>query len=86
MLVDCQSHLIEKKLFPEHIDSFRLNSISRKDWRDFVNHPDAIALVSLEGDITVKKLFLIKLAQFYFCAIPHANTLTLYFMNASSIN
>ena len=46
ILVHYQSHLIAKKVFPEYIETPRFNSISRKEWRSFANHPDDIALIS----------------------------------------
>ena len=54
MIVHYQSHLITKELFTEGKYTFRFNSMIRKDFRSFVNHPDDIALISSTGDITVK--------------------------------
>ena len=54
MLVHYQCHFIAKEIFPEDIHTFMLNTISRKYWRSFVNHPDAIASIISTGDITAK--------------------------------
>ena len=52
MIVHYQSYFRAKDLLPEYIETFRFNSITRKDYVSFVNHPDAIALVSSTGDMT----------------------------------
>ena len=52
MMVHYQSHLSENGLLPEDIGTFTFDSITRKDYVSFVNHLDAIALVSSTGDIT----------------------------------
>ena len=46
MLVQYQHHLIAMELLPADADTFKFNSITRKDHIYFVNHPDAIALSS----------------------------------------
>ena len=51
-----QSHQTAKELFPEDTDSFRLNSVNRKDWNDFVKHPDTIRLISSIGDMNIRTL------------------------------
>ena len=52
MLIHYLSHLIATKLFSEHSDTFRFNSLTRKDRISLVNHPDNIALISTTSDIT----------------------------------
>ena len=52
MLVHYQHHLISTELFPEDAETFRVNSITRKDCMSFVNQTDAIALISSTGDTT----------------------------------
>ena len=51
MLVDYQLHLRATVIFPEDADTFRCNSITRKDHVSFADHPDAIALMSAIGDM-----------------------------------
>ena len=47
--------MIVKELFPEDSCTFGFNSIRRKHWRSFVNHPDAISLISSTEDISAKR-------------------------------
>ena len=46
MMVNCQYHLRAKDLLPEDIEYFRFNSTTRKDYISFVNHSDAMSLVT----------------------------------------
>ena len=43
MMVYYQFHLRAKETLPEDMDVLRFNSITRKDYVSFVNHPDTIA-------------------------------------------
>ena len=52
MLAYYQSHLIAIEIFPGDIDTFRFNSITRKDCVSFVNHQDSIAFIASIGDMT----------------------------------
>ena len=52
MLVNYQSHRIATEIFPEDADAFSFNSTTRKDCISFVNHPDAIVLMSSTCNIT----------------------------------
>ena len=53
MLVHYQSHMIETELLPEDVDAFRFNSTTRKDHIYFVDHLDAITLISSTGHMTI---------------------------------
>ena len=46
MLLHYKSHIVANELLPEDTYTFKFNSISRKDWTSFVNHPDDVALIS----------------------------------------
>ena len=52
MMVHYQCHLRANDLLTEDIDTFRFNSINRKDHIYFVDYPDAMALVISTGNIT----------------------------------
>ena len=52
MMVYYQSHLRANDLLPEDTETFRFNSMTRKDHNSFVNHPDAMVLVSSTCDMT----------------------------------
>ena len=54
MLFHYLSHLKARGLLPENKESFRHNSISRRDWCNFVMDPDAMALLNSTGDITTQ--------------------------------
>ena len=54
MLFHHLSHLKARGLLPENKESFRFNSISRRDWSNFVIDPDAMALLNSTGDITAQ--------------------------------
>ena len=50
----CLSHLKARDLFPEDKESFRFNSISRRDWSNFVVDADAMSLLNSTGYITAQ--------------------------------
>ena len=52
ILVHYQSHLRTKEFLPEDISTFRFNTMARKDYFSFVNHPHAIELIRSTCDIT----------------------------------
>lgn len=56
MLAHYQQHLSANGLLPDNITTFCFNSITLKDWKSFVDHPDFIALISSTGDITAQPL------------------------------
>ena len=54
MLLHYRSHLVATGKFPEDADSFRCNTMPKKDYRSFANHPDCDDLIRASGDITAK--------------------------------
>ena len=51
MLFHYLSHLKARGFLPEDRESFRFNSISRRDWSNFAMDPDSIALLNSTKDI-----------------------------------
>ena len=56
MLAHYQCHLIATETFPEDVDTFGFNTIPKKCGVSFVNHLDAIELISSTCDITTTHL------------------------------
>ena len=54
MIVHYQSYFRTKDLLPEYIETFRFNSITRKDYVSFVKHLDVLVLKSATCDMTTK--------------------------------
>jgi hypothetical protein len=54
MLFHHLSHLKAKGLLPENRESFRFNSINRRDWSNFVMDPDSMALLNSTLDVTTQ--------------------------------
>ena len=52
MIFHCLTYLKENNLLPEELDTFRFNSITRKDYNTFVKDPSSLALTNSTSDMT----------------------------------